>query len=142
MYALFELNIGLPQLPCILPQPLSHAHEQDLHVDIHLLRAILSRFCAHWLHKVGDRARMNTPAADVTALRMRFPKDRQFVFDVEYSYRVDGEFTDFSQVSVTVEEYHPVTIVSAFRLKHGNIILCSRPSHRRQHRMSLSTSCA
>lgn len=56
-------------------------------------------FCSR---KIGDRARIQTPAADVTALRMRFPKDRTFVFDVEYSYRVDDVFTDFVQVRFTL----------------------------------------
>lgn len=41
----------------------------------------------------------------MTALRMRFPKDQVFVFDVEYSYRVDDVFTDFSQVRLTVDIY-------------------------------------
>lgn len=49
--------------------------------------------------QVGDRARIETPEANVTALRMRFPKARQFVFDVEYSYRVLGVYTDVSEVS-------------------------------------------
>lgn len=55
--------------------------------------------------KVGGQARAETPEATVTALRMRFPKDRTFVFDVEYSYRVDGVFTDFIQVRLLDDVY-------------------------------------
>lgn len=105
----------------------------------------LSVFARNLTEKVGDEARVDTPNADVTALRMRFPKDRKFVFDVEYSYRVDGVSTDFVEVSFFVHECLPGTAFPSSLRNNGITRLGRRLSCRQtcvfHSRLLLPTSC-
>lgn len=118
-------------LPLLLILLKSHAHAQMewLPVRVHhpwdvfVFGRILSE-------KVGDQARIQTPDADVTALRMRFPKDRKFVFDVEYSYDVDGVYTDFVEVGFFVDECLPGTAFPCSLRNHGIALLGRRISCR------------
>lgn len=93
-------NIGVPPSLGIYHRP-KHVIMKRSHMLTSTPSPRCVRVLVHFLflYKVGGEARLETPTANVTALRMRFPKDRQFIFDVEYSYRVDGVFTDFSEVS-------------------------------------------
>lgn len=122
-----------------------HRPKHMITKSIHMLTSTPSLRCVRvrvhflFLYKVGGEARLDTPTANVTALRMRFPKDRQFVFDVEYSYRVDGVFADFSEVSFIVDEYWPVITFPFPDNEPGASFLGRRNLYMHQYRVAFSS---